>query len=356
MAAKVLLLVGTKKGAFILESDADRGRWGMRDPVCDAWPINHFTADTESGYLYAGGGSEWYGPAVWRSGDLGKTWQQSSEGLNYGEGGPDVKTVWSLGRSNGHLYAGVEPAGLFVSADRGASWEHVQGLREHPSSSEWMPGGGGLCLHSIVPHPTDARQMWVAISAAGTFHTEDGGASWTTRNRGVRAEFQPEKYPEFGQCVHNLQAAPAQPGRLYQQNHCGVYRSDDAGATWIEITEGLPSDFGFPMIVHPGDADTVFVIPLDDLGRYMPKGQAAVWRTRNAGKTWECMTQGLPQQNAYLGVLRQAATSDTFDPAGIYFGTGTGQLFASRDEGDSWQQIADYLPPILSVEVAVIEG
>jgi hypothetical protein len=354
MSAKILLLIGTKKGGFILESDADRREWWLREPVCESWPINHFTADPEKGALYAAGGSEWYGPAVWRSTDLGKSWSHSSEGLSYGQGGPDIKTVWSLGRSNGTLYAGVEPAGLFASEDGGATWEHVKGLRDHPSCSTWMPGGGGLCLHSIVPHPVDPRQMWVAISAAGTFHTADGGATWTALNRGVRADFMPEKYPEVGQCVHNIQVSPSRPDRLYQQNHCGVYRSDDGGASWEEITGGLPSEFGFPVAVHPRRPETVYVIPLATEGRYMPDGQAAVWRSQTAGGTWERLTRGLPQERAYLGVLRQALAVDRLDPAGLYFGTSTGHLYASADEGESWREIAGYLPPILSVEVAVV--
>jgi photosystem II stability/assembly factor-like uncharacterized protein len=358
MSAKVLLLVGTKKGGFILESDAERQEWRLREPVCQAWPINHFNADPAHGTLYAAGGNEWYGAAVWRSTDLGETWSHSSEGLNYGEGGPDVKTAWSVAPSNGLVYAGVEPAGLFASEDGGSTWRHVSGLREHPSCPTWMPGGGGLCLHSIVPHPGDPRQLWVAISAAGTFYTADGGATWTAQNRGVRADYAPEKYPETGQCVHNLQVAPGRPERLYQQNHCGVYRSDDGGASWQEITAGLPSQFGFPAAVHPRQPETVYVIPLnaDIAGRYMPEGKAAVWRSRDAGARWERLSAGLPQEHAYLGVLRQAMSIDRFDPVGIYFGTGTGHLYASSDEGESWRSIADYLPPITSVEVAVMDG
>ncbi|HEX2173906.1 MAG TPA: sialidase family protein, partial [Dehalococcoidia bacterium] len=211
MSPKVLLLIGTKKGGFIFESDAQRWEWRLREPVCASWPVYHFTADPERGALYAAAGSEWYGAAVWRSLDLGKTWSHSSEGLNYGQSGPDIKTVWSVAPSDGLVYAGVEPAGLFVSEDKGATWQHVSGLRGHPSCPGWMPGGGGLCLHSIVPHPTDPRQVWVAISSAGTFHTADGGATWTAQNGGVRADFMPEKYPEVGQCVHNLQIAPSRP-------------------------------------------------------------------------------------------------------------------------------------------------
>jgi hypothetical protein len=356
MSTKVLVLIGTKKGGFLLESDAERRGWQRPKPVGPPWPIYHFTVDPIRNTLYAAGGSEWYGTAIWRSDDLGATWSHSSEGLSYGEDGPNLKAVWSLAPSNGRIYAGVEPAGLFASDDRGATWQQVTGLREHPSAPNWMPGGGGLCLHSIVPHPTDHQQLWVGISAVGTFHTADGGATWTARNQGVRADYLPEKYPETGQCVHNLQLAPGQPERLYQQNHCGVYRSDDGGASWQEITEGLPSEFGFPSAVHPRQADTVFVIPVNaDETRYMPEGKAAVWRSRDAGRQWERLSAGLPQDGAFLGVLRQAMTIDRLDPAGVYFGTSTGQVFASGDEGESWQEIANYLPPILSVEVAVVE-
>jgi photosystem II stability/assembly factor-like uncharacterized protein len=357
VSSKVLVLIGTRKGAFILESDARRQEWGLRGPFCEAWPINHFIADPARATLHAGGGSEWYGAAVWRSADLGATWSHSSEGLNYGEDGPDLKTVWSVAPSNGTLYAGVEPAGLFASQDGGDTWSHVRGLREHPSRPNWMPGNGGLCLHSIVPHPTDHQQVWVGISAVGTFHTSDGGATWTPQNRGVRADFLPDKYPETGQCVHNLQLSPSQPERLYQQNHCGVYRSDDGGAYWQEISAGLPSDFGFPVAVHPRQSETLYVIPLsgEDNSRTMPEGKTAVWRSRDGGECWERLTAGLPQEHAHLGVLRQGMAADRLDPAGIYFGTSTGHVFASADEGESWTEIASYLPAILSVEVAVMD-
>lgn len=353
MSDRVELLLGTKKGAFILESEAARRDWRVRGPFCETWPIHHLVRSADS-TLYAAGGNAWYGPSVWRSDDDGATWSQSSEGLTYGDGGPKITTIWNLTPSNGTLYAGVEPAGLFRSDDRGQTWSHVSGLREHPSTPEWQPGNGGLCLHSIVPHPTDADRMWVGISAVGAFETTDGGKTWETRNRGVRADFVPGDPPEFGQCVHKMGLHPDNPEVLYQQNHCGVYRSEDGGRQWTEITPGLPSEFGFPMAIHPHDPSTVYVIPLNgaDKGRHMIDGHTQVWRTRDRGDSWQMLDGGLPTNDAYLGVLREAMSMDRLRPAGIYFGTSTGQVFGSPDEGDSWQLIADFLPPVWSVETS----
>jgi len=266
-----------------------------------------------------------------------------------------LETIWNVTPAHGALYAGVEPAGLFRSDDRGQTWSHVAGLREHPSTPEWQPGNGGLCLHSIVPHPTDADRMWVGISAVGAFETTDGGTTWETRNRGVRADFVPGDPPEFGQCVHKMGLHPAHPDVLYQQNHCGVYRSDDGGRQWTEITPGLPSQFGFPMAIHPHDPSTIYVIPLngDDKGRHMIDGHTQVWRSRDRGESWQSLDNGLPKRDAYLGVLREAMATDPLQPTGIYFGTSTGQVFGSADEGESWQLIADFLPPIWSVETSI---
>jgi len=357
VSTRVLVLVGTKKGGFILESDCGRKSWQLRGPFCQAWPINHINYDSASGTLYAGGGNEWFGPAVWRSTDLGETWTHSGEGLTYGDGGPSITNVWNVTPARGALYAGVAPAGLFRSDDGGVTWSHVTGLREHPSCSSWMPGNGGLCLHTIIPHPTDPSQMWIAISAVGAFYTADGGRTWETRNKGVRADFMPDKYPEFGQCVHKMVMAAGEPNLLYQQNHCGMYRSHDAGQTWQEISEGLPSTFGFPMAAHPRDPKTAYVIPLngDGKGRFMPEANAAVWRTRDGGDNWTQLTCGLPQGNAYFGVLREAMAVDPLEPAGVYFGTSNGQIYASRNEGESFTALADYLPPVWGIETAIIE-
>lgn len=359
MATKVLLLVGTTRGAFIMETGATRRSWALRGPFCEAWPMNHVNADPATGTIYGGGGNQWFGPAVWKSTDLGATWTHSSDGLEYAEGEQPIKSVWSVAAGAGALYAGVEPAGLFRSADGGQTWRHVAGLRDHPTRPDWQPGGGGLILHSLVFDPDDDNRLWVAISAAGVFHSADGGGTWQPRNRGTRNDYLPEgqQYPEFGQCVHCLVKAPGMSDRLYQQNHCGMYRSRDGGVSWESIEKGLPSSFGFAAAVHPRDPATVYFLPLngDVAGRYPPDGKVAVWRTRDAGDGWEPQRKGLPQNNAFFGVLRQAMATDRLEPAGVYFGTNTGSLFASRDEGESWACIAQHLPTILSVETLVVD-
>jgi photosystem II stability/assembly factor-like uncharacterized protein len=360
MTAKVLVLLGTKKGAFILESGAERRSWRLRGPFCETWPMNHVVADATTGTIYGAGGNEWFGPAVWWSTDLGSTWAHSSQGLAYAAGEQPIKSVWSLAAGPDRLYAGVEPAGLFASDDRGQTWQHLAGLRDHPSRPGWQPGGGGLILHSLVLHPQDRGQVWVGISAAGVFHTADGGATWEARNRGTRCDFLPDgqKYPDVGQCVHSVVMAPGMPNRLYQQNHCGMYRSDDSGRSWLSIEAGLPSSFGFPAAAHPRDPQTLYLAPLngDTAGRFMPEGRAAVWRTVDAGRTWRSAREGLPAQNAFFGVLRQALATDRLEPAGVYFGTSSGTVYASADEGETWTCIAQHLPTISSVETLVLDG
>lgn len=359
MAKKLLLLVGTKKGAFILDGDETRRSFELRGPFCDTWPMNHVVADEATGTIYGAGGNEWFGPAVWKSTDLGRSWTHSSEGLAYAAGETPIKASWSLHPDGDRVYAGVEPAGLFRSDDGGQSWTHVEGLTRHPSRPQWQPGGGGLILHHIVPHADDPRRMWVGISTAGVFHTADGGETWEPRNKGTRCDYLPEeqRYPEVGQCVHSLAGAPGRPERLYQQNHCGMYRSDDGGRSWESIEAGLPSSFGFATGVHPRDPDTLFLMPLngDSIGRYVPDGKAAVWRTRNCGRSWQALRDGLPQQNTFFGVLRQAMATDRLEPAGVYFGTNTGALYASTDEGDSWRCLAEHLPTICSVETLMVD-
>lgn len=360
MAEKILLLVGTRKGLFIAESGVGRDAWSIRGPYCETWPMNHAVGDPATGTIYGAGGNEWFGPAVWKSTDLGATWTHSSEGLAYAAGEEPIKSVWSLAASNGDLYAGVQPAGLFRSSDRGETWSHVAGLRDHPSRPHWQPGGAGLILHSLVVDPDDHERLWVGISAAGVFHSGDGGRTWEPRNRGTRADFMPDgqNTPEFGQCVHSIVKAPGMRDRLYQQNHCGMYRSDDGGRNWTSIEAGLPSSFGFPSAAHPRDPETLFLLPLngDSAGRFVPDAKAAVWRTRDRGATWTALRRGLPQENAYFGVLRQAMATDRLAPAGVYFGTSSGTLFASADEGENWSVVAEYLPGILSVETLVVEA
>ncbi|TKT74988.1 exo-alpha-sialidase [Aquamicrobium sp. LC103] len=358
MAEKILILVGTKKGAFIVESDPGRKSWRIRGPFCETWPMNHVVGDPATGAIYGAGGNEWFGPAVWKSRDFGETWTHSSAGLAYEAGEEPIKAVWSLAPRNGRLYAGVQPAGLFYSDDRGENWNHVEGLQRHPTRPDWQPGGAGLILHSLIPDLDDEDRIWIGISSAGVFYSGDGGQTWEPRNRGTRADFLPEgqNYPEFGQCVHCLVRPKGESDLLYQQNHCGMYRSEDGGRSWKSIEAGLPSTFGFPAAVHPRDSSTLYLLPLngDIAGRFVPEAKAAVWRTRDRGETWQDLREGLPQENAFFGVLRQAMATDVLEPAGVYFGTSGGALFASSDEGDSWTCIAEHLPSISSIETMVV--
>jgi photosystem II stability/assembly factor-like uncharacterized protein len=355
---KTVLLVGTRKGCFMLESDGDRRDWAMRGPYCEGWPVYHAIHDPSTDTLYAAAASEWHGAGVWRSGDLGETWELSSEGLTYGD---DLKLskVSGLNAAHGRLLAGAEAAGVFESRDGGVNWSLLSTLDGLPGRDNWNnPDNqppGHLGLPGLLAHPDEASRFWAVIQGFGIFETTDDGASWTPRNRGLRAEW-PLEDPEVGYCVHKLVMSPADHDRLYQQNHCGMHRSDDAGLSWTEITEGLPSDFGFAAAAHPHDRDSFYVIPLDPgHGRCMPEGRAAVWRTRDAGASWERLERGLPQSNAHLGVLREGMAIDSHDVPGLYFGTTTGQVFASPDEGASWSEIATYLPAISSVEVAVLQ-
>jgi photosystem II stability/assembly factor-like uncharacterized protein len=356
---RVLVLIGTRKGCFVLESDGDRRDWSVRGPYCAGWPIYHAVHDPHAGALYAAAASEWHGAGVWRSSDLGHTWELSSEGLGYGDNGMKLSKVSGLTPAHGRLLAGAEAAGIFASADGGRSWELLSTLDGQPGRGDWNDPSkqppGHLGLPAILPHPDEAERFWAVIQGYGIFETTDGGTSWTPRNEGLRADW-PLDDPRIGYCVHKLVMSPADHSRLYQQNHCGMHRSDDMGMSWTEITEGLPSDFGFAAAAHPHDRDTFYVIPLDaGHGRCMPEGRAAVWRTRDAGASWERLSDGLPQRDAHLGVLREGMAIDAFDTPGLYFGTSTGQVFASADEGEHWTEIAGYLPGISSVEVAVVE-
>ncbi|MDX6628014.1 MAG: hypothetical protein QOH00_260 [Gaiellales bacterium] len=354
-----MVLVGTRKGLFVLESDAERRSWKARGPYCEGWPIYHAVHDASSGALYAAAASEWHGAGVWRSGDLGETWEVSSEGLNYGADGElKLSKISGLTAAHGRVLAGGEGCGLFESRDGAVTWSLLSTLDGQPGRDDWNDPAkqppGHLGLPAILPHPDAADRFWAVIQGYGIFETTDNGASWTPRNRGLRADW-PLQDPEVGYCVHKLVMSPLDNDRLYQQNHVGMHRSDDAGKSWVEITDGLPTEFGFAAATHPHDRDSFYVIPLDPgHGRTMPEGRAAVWRTRDAGSTWRRLDRGLPQVDAHLGVLREGMAIDAYDVPGLYFGTSTGQVFASADEGESWDEIASYLPAISSVEVAVI--
>jgi photosystem II stability/assembly factor-like uncharacterized protein len=357
--AQTLLLVGTRKGLFVLESDADRKDWKLRGPYCEAWPIYHAIHDAESGTIFAAAASEWHGSAVWRSHDLGETWEHSSEGLAYGEEtGRKVSKVSGLTAAHGRLFAGVEMPGIFESTDGGVTWSLWSTLSGQPGSEIWdNPANqppGHLGIPAILPHPDDPSHYRAIVQGIGIYETKDDAQSWRPRNVGLRADW-PLENPEVGYCVHKLVMSPTDNERLYQQNHVGMHRSDDGGNQWTEITEGLPTEFGFAAAVHPHDRDTFYVVPLDGgHGRVMPDGEAAVWRTRDAGSSWQKLTKGLPQRDAHVGVLREGMAIDKLDSPGLYFGTSTGQVFASADEGDNWNEIASYLPAISSVEVAVV--
>ena len=356
---ETLLLIATRKGLFLLESDGDRRDWQLRGPFCDNWPLYHAVHDAESGAIYAAAASEWHGAGVWRSNDLGETWEFSSEGLAYDDGDSlKLRKVSGLTPAHGRLLAGAESVGVFESRDGAKTWSLLSTLDGQPGRDKWNDPAnqppGHLGVPAILPHPEDASRFWAVVQGTGIFETTDDGASWTPRNRGLRADW-PIENPEVGYCVHKLVMSPVDTDRLYQQNHVGVHRSDDAGQSWTEITDGLPSEFGFAAAAHPHDRDTFYVIPLDPgHGRTMLEGRAAVWRTRDAGSTWQRLDRGLPQDDAHVGVLREGLTIDSADVPGLYFGTSTGQVFASVDEGDSWTEIANYLPAISSVEVATL--
>jgi photosystem II stability/assembly factor-like uncharacterized protein len=357
MPASVTVIVGTRKGCFLLESDADRREWAVRGPFCDAWPVYHAIHDPASGALYAATASEWHGAGVWRSGDGGESWTMSSEGLSYENGDLKLSKVSGLTAAHGRLLAGAESAGVFESRDEGATWSLLSTLDGQPGRDDWNDPSnqppGHLGLPATLPHPDDPARFWAIVQGFGIFETTDDGTSWTPRNRGLRADW-PLENPEVGYCVHKLVMSPVDHDRLYQQNHVGMHRSDDAGESWVEITEGLPTEFGFAAAAHPHDRDTFYVVPLDPgHGRCMPDGQAAVWRTRDAGSSWQRLDNGLPQRNAHVGVLREGMATDSLDAPGVYVGTSTGQVFASANEGETWSEIASYLPPIASVEVAV---
>jgi len=357
----VMLLVGTMKGAFVLRSDAKREKWKAEGPHFAGETVYALSHDTRNGRnrTYAATQSFHWGATIRTSEDGGRTWTgPERHPVRFAEdSGEALKQVWQIvpGRADepDALYCGVEPAALFESRDNGETWTPVEGLLAHEHRPKWQPGGGGLCLHTIVLDPENRDRTLIAISAAGVYRTDDGGRTWTARNNGIRAEFMPDKFPEFGQCVHKVVHHPARPQRLFLQNHWGLYRSEDWGDSWQDIANGVPSDFGFAMQMHPHDQNTVYIVPLQsDEFRCTPEAKLRVYRTKNSGASWEALSDGLPQSGAYETVLRDALTADSLPVPGIYFGTRSGKIYGSSDEGDSWQEITDGLPPVVCVKAA----
>lgn len=356
-----VILLGTKRGLFAATS-RDRHSWDVQPLGLDGWRVFNAVLDQRSGHrIFAAQNGDFFGSFVRYSDDFGKTWQEPERGIQFpAESGMKLVNIWTIepGRRDDPdtVYAGVDPATLWVSHDRGANWELNEGLANHPTREQWNPGAGGLCLHTIIPDYANPDRMWLGISAVGCLRTDDGGASWTFANKGTRADFQPEKYPEFGQCLHRMVQHPTQPDTLYQQNHCGVYKTTNAGMDWEDIQHELPSDFGFPIALDRHHPDTIFTIVEEGMGRQNVGDRFTVYRTRNGGHSWETLTEGLPAgAGVKLGVLRHGMTTDSHDPCGVYVGTNTGQLFASADGGDSWHLAVDFLPPIFSVTATVIE-
>lgn len=358
-----LLFVGTMKGAFIFSSDAERKEWTKHGPFFPGESVYSLAYDERGGKkrTFAATRSFHWGSNIRRSDDFGETWSpQDRQAVRFPEESKlSLTQVWQIMPGPRDepdvVWAGVEPTALFQSRDGGATWSAVEGLLNHPHRPQWTPGGGGMCLHTIVPDPSNKNRMVIAMSTGGCYRTDDGGATWRARNVGVRAQFLPNKYPEFGQCVHKIAHNPARSGRLFLQNHWGLYRSDDWGDNWTDIANGVPSDFGFAMQAHPHDPDTVYIVPLQsDEFRCTPEAKLRVYRTKNAGESWEPLTNGLPQQDAYETVLRDAMSADSQKSAGVYFGTRSGKVYGSADSGDSWQNIANALPPVVCVRAAVV--
>ncbi|WP_411102627.1 WD40/YVTN/BNR-like repeat-containing protein [Streptomyces sp. cmx-4-9] len=358
--ADVLLLVGTRKGLFTGRRRGD-GPWEFDGPHFNAQAVYAVAIDRRgpAPRLLVGADSAHWGPSVFSSDDLGASWREpAAAAVKFPKDtGASLERVWQLHPAGPEapdvVYAGTEPAALFRSTDRGESFELVRPLWEHPSRKSWVPGGGGEGLHTVITDPHDREAVTVAVSTAGVFRSKDGGASWSPSNDGVAAVFLPDPYPEFGQCVHKIAQDAADTDRLYLQNHWGVYRSDDAGARWTDIGGSLPSDFGFAVAAHPHRPDTAYVFPLNaDSDRVPAEHRCRVFRTRDAGATWEPLTHGLPTGDHYGTVLRDALCTDDADPAGVYFGNRNGEVYASHDDGDHWQLLADHLPDVLCVRAA----
>ena len=369
--SKVRVLVGTRKGAFILSADASRKRWDVSGPHFAGWEIFHVNGSpADPDRLYASQSSAWFGQVMHRSNDAGKTWETVGNQFQYDgapgthtwyDGSPhpwEFKRVWHLEPSLSDpdtVYAGVEDAALFKTTDAGQTWNELPGLRKQKTGPSWTPGAGGLCLHTLVIDPTKPDRIYAAISAAGVFRTDDEGKSWKAVNQGLRSNHIPDPDAEVGHCVHRIAMHPSRPNVLFMQKHWDVMRTDDGADTWHEISGNLPTDFGFVIDVHANEPDTVYVIPItSDSLHYVPEGKLRVYRSRTGGNEWEALTKGLPQKDCYVNVLRDALATDQLDPCGIYFGTSGGQVYASADAGDSWEAIVRDLPAVLSVQVQTL--
>ena len=367
----VRALVGTRKGAFILTADGKRDSWKIDGPHFAGWEVYHLKGSpADPNRLYASQSSGWFGQVLQRSDDGGKTWAPVGNQFQYdgvagthkwydGSQHPwEFARVWHLEPSLSDLdtiYAGVEDAALFKSVDGGGSWTELSGLRKHSTGTSWQPGAGGLCLHTILLDPTNPTRMFVAISAAGAFRTDDGGETWKPINRGLRSEGIPVPDAEVGHCVHRLAMHPSRPETLFMQKHWDVMRTDDGGDNWHEVSGNLPTDFGFVIDVHAHEPETIYVVPItSDSHHFVMDGKLRVYRSRTGGNEWEALTDGLPQDNCYVNVLRDSMAIDSMDPCGVYFGTSAGQVYASADAGDSWNAIVRDLPPVLSVEVQTL--
>jgi photosystem II stability/assembly factor-like uncharacterized protein len=367
----IRVLVGTRKGAFVLTADGRRQQWHVGGPHFGGWEIYHLKGSpVDVGRLYASQSSGWFGQLLQRSDDGGRTWQAVGNAFAYAgdpgthqwyDGTPrpwEFKRVWHLEPSltdPDTVYAGVEDAALFQSTDGGGTWQEFAGLRRHGSGPHWQPGAGGMCLHTILLDPGDPARIFVAVSAAGVFRSDDSGATWRPINRGLRSEYIPDPDAEVGHCVHRIAMHRSRPNVLFMQKHWDVMRSDDAGESWHEVSGNLPSDFGFVIEVHAHEPDTIYVIPIkSDTEHYPPDGRLRVYRSRAGGNEWEPLTSGLPQRDCYVNVLRDAMAVDSLDPCGLYFGTTGGQVYASNDAGDNWTAIVRDLPAVLSVEVQTL--
>ena len=369
--SKIRVLVGTRKGAFILESDGKRQKWEVSGPHFAGWELYHVKGSpVDPNRLYASQSSGWFGQLIQRSSDGGKTWEPVDNKFVYDgvpgthqwyDGKPhpwEFKRVWHLEPSltdPDTVYAGVEDAALFRTTDGGKSWHELSGLRGHSSGSRWQPGAGGMGLHTILQDPSNPHRMFIAISAAGTFRTDDGGTTWKPITKGLHSQFLPDPTAEVGHCIHRIAMHRSRPDVLFMQKHWDVMRTDDAGEQWREISGNLPADFGFVIDVHAHEPETIYVVPIkSDSEHFPPEGKLRVFRSKTGGDEWEPLTKGLPQSDCYVDVLREAMAVDSLDSCGVYFGTTGGQVYASADAGDSWMPIVRDLPAVLSVEVQTL--